>query len=87
MTCPCYNLKGIELYTYEGEVFVNMNLQSIRRSSVPLHVEVAELLRRQILSGDLLAGAKLPPLRVLTEQLGVARMTIIQAMNALEEEV
>lgn len=63
-----------------------MNLQSIRRSSVPLHVEVAELLRRQILSGDLVAGAKLPPLRVLIDQLGVARMTIIQAMNALEEE-
>ena len=63
-----------------------MNLQAIKRASVPLHVEVAELLRRQILSGDLPAGAKLPPLRVLTEQLGVARMTIIQAMNALEEE-
>ena len=63
-----------------------MNLQAIKRASIPLHVEVAELLRRQILSGDLPAGAKLPPLRVLTEQLGVARMTIIQAMNALEEE-
>lgn len=57
-----------------------MNLQAIKRASVPLHVEVAELLRRQILSGDLPAGAKLPPLRVLTEQLGVARMLFNQTL-------
>ena len=66
-----------------------MNLQSIRRSSVPLHVEVAELLRRQILSGDLLLLLNYLVKWVLTEQtFGVARMTIIiQAMNALEERV
>lgn len=63
-----------------------MNLQSMKRAAVPLHAEVAEVLRHQIMSGDLEAGSKLPALRELTEQLGVARMTVVQAMNTLEEE-
>ncbi len=63
-----------------------MNLQAMRRTAVPLHAEVAEVLRHQIMSGDLPAGAKLPALRELTEQLGVARMTVVQAMNTLEDE-
>lgn len=63
-----------------------MNLQAMKRAAVPLHAEVAEVLRHQIMSGDLRAGSKLPALRELTEQLGVARMTVVQAMNTLEEE-
>ena len=62
------------------------NLQSMRQQDVPLHAEVAAVLRHQILSGDLPYGSKLPALRELTETLGVARMTIIQAMNTLEDE-
>lgn len=63
-----------------------MNLQAMKRAAVPLHVEVSEVLRHQILSGALPSGAKLPALRELTEQLGVARMTVVQAMNTLEDE-
>ena len=63
-----------------------MNLQSMKRQAVPLHAEVAGVLRHQIMSGDLGPGEKLPALRELTEQLGVARMTVVQAMNALEDE-
>ena len=63
-----------------------MNLQAMKRAAVPLHAEVAEVIRRQILSGELPTGAKLPALRTLTEELGVARMTVVQAMNTLEEE-
>ncbi len=63
-----------------------MNLQAMKRTSVPLHAEVAGVLRHQILSGDLPAGTRLLALRELTEQLGVARMTVVQAMNSLEEE-
>ena len=63
-----------------------MNLTQMKRVSVPLHVEVAELLRRQILSGAIKAGDKLPALNELTEKFGVARMTIRQAMDALEDE-
>jgi GntR family transcriptional regulator len=63
-----------------------MNLQAMKRAAVPLHAEVAEVLRHQIMSGDLRAGDKLPALTTLTEQLGVARMTVVQAMNTLEDE-
>lgn len=63
-----------------------MNLQAMKRRAVPLHVEVADVLRHQILSGELLPGEKLPALTQLTAQLGVARMTVVQAMNTLEEE-
>ncbi len=63
-----------------------MDLQSMRRTAVPLHAEVAEVLRHQILSGSLVSGTRLPTLHKLTEQLGVARMTVVQAMNTLEEE-
>ena len=63
-----------------------MNLQSMKRQDVPLHAEVAAVLRHQILSGDLPSGTRLPALRELTERLGVARMTVVQAMNTLEDE-
>ena len=58
----------------------------MKRAAVPLHAEVAEVLRHQIMSGELPSGTKLPALRELTEQLGVARMTVVQAMNTLEDE-
>ncbi len=63
-----------------------LNLQEMRRQDVPLHTEVAAVLRHQIKSGALPHGTRLPALRDLTESLGVARMTIIQAMNTLEDE-
>lgn len=63
-----------------------MNLQSMKRQAVPLHAEVAAMLRHQILSGDLAPGSRVPALRELCEQLSVARMTVVQAMNTLEEE-
>lgn len=58
----------------------------MKRQAVPLHAEVAEMLRHQILSGELNPGERLPALRELTEKLGIARMTVVQAMNTLEEE-
>lgn len=58
----------------------------MKRRAVPLHAEVADVLRHQILSGELSSGTKLPALSQLTAQLGVARMTVVQAMNTLEEE-
>ena len=78
--------KGTDLCTYDKGEIVNMNLQKMRRQAVPLHAEVAAVLRHQIMSGELVAGAQLPALRELTEELGVARMTVIQAMNTLEDE-
>ena len=44
------------------------------------------MLHHRIMSGELPPGARLPAIRELTEQLGVARMTVIQAMNTLEDQ-
>ena len=63
-----------------------MSLSQLKRQSIPLHVEVAALLRHQIMSGQLSAGAQLPPLSELTDKMGVARMTFRQAMDSLEDE-
>ena len=63
-----------------------MNLTQMKRVAVPLHAEVAELLRRQILTGVFKAGDQLPALSELTEKFGVARMTIKQAMDTLKDE-
>ena len=63
-----------------------MNLVALKRQDVPLHAEVAESLRHQIMSGELRAGARLPALNELVERMGVARMTVVQAMNTLRDE-
>ncbi len=63
-----------------------MNLHSMKRQAVPLHAEVAGVVRHQIMSGELAPGSRLPALRELAEELGVARMTVVHAMNSLEEE-
>ena len=44
------------------------------------------MLRQQILSGAFVSGTRLPSINELTEQFGVARMTVKQAMDALVEE-
>ncbi len=58
----------------------------MRRSHVPLHVEVASLLRNQIRNGELKSGDKLPTLKELAEVFGVTSLTVREAMNALDAE-
>lgn len=63
-----------------------MNLKAMKRQSVPLHAEVAAVIRHQIMSGAIGPGDQLPPLSELIEKLGVTRMTVKQAMDALDAE-
>ncbi|AKO96161.1 MAG: GntR family transcriptional regulator [Marinovum algicola] len=63
-----------------------MSLQTMRRANVPLHVEVASLLRSRILSGDLKSGERLPSLAELAKVFGVTSLTVRQAMNTLDDE-
>lgn len=46
--------------------------------------ETADRLRRQILDGTLPAGSRLPAERVLSEQLGISRTALRDALQALE---
>jgi GntR family transcriptional regulator, transcriptional repressor for pyruvate dehydrogenase complex len=56
--------------------------QQIRR--VRLKDQVADMLVDMIMSGDYGAGDRLPPERILVEQLGVSRTVVREALNLLE---
>lgn len=55
-------------------------------SSVPLHRQLYEGLRRAILSGQLGVEARLPSTRALAAQMGIARMTVVNAYEQLLAE-
>ena len=56
------------------------------RSSAPLHAQIFEGVRGAILKGTVTAGARLPSSRELAAQLGVARTTVLQALEGLVAE-
>ncbi len=55
-------------------------------AETPLHRQVYAALRRAILRGELLPGARLPSSRVLARKLGLARHTVENAYDALASE-
>lgn len=52
----------------------------------PLHAQVADDLRKQITSGELQAGEKIPSEAELGERYGVSRVTVRHALRTLENE-
>ncbi|MET8749409.1 winged helix-turn-helix domain-containing protein [Streptomyces sp. NPDC004667] len=56
------------------------------RDHRPPYVQVAEYLRRQIESGELGPGDKLPSSRELQEKFGIASATVQNALRALKTE-
>ncbi|MEQ4204869.1 GntR family transcriptional regulator [Actinopolymorpha sp. B9G3] len=57
-----------------------------RRSHVPLHVQLADLLRKRISSGDLAPGDRLPSESDLSQTYDVSRPTIRKTLAALRFE-
>ncbi|AGL00093.1 transcriptional regulator with HTH domain and aminotransferase domain [Desulfoscipio gibsoniae DSM 7213] len=57
-----------------------------READTPVYVQIFEQVRRQILSGELLPGFRLPPERKLAESLGVNRTTVLNAYRELKAE-
>lgn len=57
-----------------------------RNRNVPIHAQIHEILKGQIVSNKLKAEDPLPSERELGDQLGVSRMTVRQAMDALRKE-
>lgn len=54
-----------------------------RANGTPLYRQISQRLREAILSGELPEGARLPPERVLAQEIGVNRTTIMHAYNDL----
>ena len=56
------------------------------KSDAPLYRQIYETIRRSILSGGLHSGRQLPASRLLAIQLGVSRMTVVNAYEQLLAE-
>jgi GntR family transcriptional regulator/MocR family aminotransferase len=56
------------------------------KSGAPLYRQIYETIRRSILSGGLPSGRQLPASRLLASQLGVSRMTVVNAYEQLLAE-
>lgn len=52
----------------------------------PIHEQISSQLRRQIMGGSLVAGTRLPSIRVLANDLGVSVITTKRAYSDLEAE-
>ena len=63
-----------------------MPIQLARQIDQPLYLQVAEQLRNQIETGELMPHTRLPASRVLAKKLGVNRVTIVNAYAELEAE-
>jgi DNA-binding GntR family transcriptional regulator len=57
-----------------------------RDSTVPLHRQLYEGLRGEILSGRLPAGSRLPSVRSLVREFGISRNTVTGALSQLSAE-
>jgi len=55
-------------------------------NALPLYVQTAEMLIREIAAGRLLAGERLPPERVMAEDLGISVGTLRKALGDLTEK-
>jgi GntR family transcriptional regulator / MocR family aminotransferase len=56
------------------------------KPNAPLYRQIYETIRRSILSGEFHAGRQLPASRLLAKQLGVSRMTVVNAYEQLLAE-
>ena len=69
-----------------GSTFPFLSLCDRTVSHVPLHRQICEKMRLAILSGELHAKSRIPSSRALAEQLGVSRMTVVNAYEQLFAE-
>ena len=67
--------------------FISLGMVALdRTSSTPLHRQLYESLRAEILQGQLRPGTRLPPTRTLALELAVSRNTVIVAYDQLISE-
>lgn len=55
-------------------------------NTTPIYLQIADLIRRQIVSGELLPGEKIPSVRELAVSLKVNPNTITKSLAELEDE-
>lgn len=73
-----------ESIVYHSEM-VNRPTPTTKHGRLPLHLEVSEMLAREIKAGVLLEGEKLEPERAMAKRLGIAVGTLRKALSELHE--
>ncbi len=63
-----------------------MRITLDRENGTPIYLQIVSQIRKQILSGELGSGYRLPPERQLAEQLDVNRTTVLNAYRELKAE-
>ena len=70
----------------QKRTLASLLLRVDRKTSAPLHAQIDQALRARILTGAVRPGTRLPSSRSLAAELGVARTTVLQALEALQAE-
>lgn len=70
----------------QGSESENATIRALQKSSVARYIQLASLFRQRIESGEWEVGTKIPTVKELADQCGVATMTIRQALDILENE-
>jgi GntR family transcriptional regulator len=68
----------------QGDPFLRIRID--KSSPVPAYAQIGEAIKNLLKPGAIPPGTPLPPERILCEHLGVSRMTLRQACDALERE-
>lgn len=64
----------------------NPTIKALKKSNVSRYIQLASLFRQRVENGEWDVGQKIPTVKELAEQCGVATMTIRQSLDILEEE-
>lgn len=57
-----------------------------KQSGIPLHIQLASIIRQQVVDKEVHPGERLPSERILCSKYGVSRITVRQAINTLTQE-
>lgn len=77
---------GIEGNEMMGALARNATITALQKSNVSRYIQLASLFRQKIESGEWHVGERIPTVKELASQCGVATMTIRQSLDILEEE-
>jgi len=70
----------------QGDKSENATVRALQKSNVSRYIQLASLFRQHIESGEWEVGTKIPTVKELADQCGVATMTIRQSLDILEKE-
>lgn len=79
----CYRLLYTVIYRKEEEI---LKIIISNNSSIPLYEQIKEAIKKEIVTGNLKDGEKLPSVRSLSRDLKISILTVKKAYDELVEE-